>query len=143
MRLGPRDMGARASYTPARRELSNVASDSVVNEARVGFLSHPKTMRPNARFVSLLSRLRLLHARARARARSAPSFVLSVACPPHPISRPLPVFCIRYRIPTTSGLRSRFSAAGLTVVPRRCRVAVKRTKDETSARAGAPIPPRR
>lgn len=66
-----------------------VVSDSVLNEARVGFLSHPKTMCRTAPTVVSLPSVYL--------ARSAsPCFALSV------VLQPLPVFCIRYRIPTTS-----------------------------------------
>lgn len=66
-----------------------VVSDSVLNEARVGFLSHPKTMCRAAPMIVSLPSVRLAHS-------ASPCFALSVAL------RPLPVFCIRYRIPTTS-----------------------------------------
>lgn len=94
-----------------------VVSDSVVNEARVGFLSHPKTMcRAAPTVVSLPS----------VRPARSPCFVLLSAA-----LRPLPVFCIRYRIRTTS-VPVVFATGLLSAVPRGCPslvIVVKRTRN--------------
>jgi len=84
--------GHMSCFSSARENLSFVVvSDSVLNEARVGFLSHPKTMCGAAPTVMSLPLVCLA-------CLASPCFALSVAL------RPLPVFCIRYRIPTTSVL---------------------------------------
>lgn len=73
-----------------------VVSDSALNEARVGFLSHPKTMcrralaAPAGRVFAFRRLARLAYGGV-----SLASFFLGLPWP-------LPVFCIRYRIPTTS-----------------------------------------
>jgi len=84
---GPRH--GHTSCSPLARVYPAVVSDSVLNEPRVGFLSHPKTMCRTALTVVSLPLVYLARL-------ASPFFALSV------VLRPLPVFCIRYRIPTTS-----------------------------------------
>lgn len=106
----------RASCTPFGEGLSfAVVSDSVLNEARVGFLSHSKTM------------YRCPHGRVFAFS-SPGSFGVSPASRSFCGPRPLPVFCIRYRIPTTSVLV--VPAARLLSLCARDLVAIREIKGE-------------
>ena len=84
---GPRH--GHTSCSPSARVYPAVVSDSVLNEPRVGFLSHPKTMCRTAPTIVSLPSVYLARS-------GSPCFVLSV------VLRPLLVFCIRYCIPTTS-----------------------------------------
>lgn len=148
---GPGETRAHVVYFSFGRRGSDsfaVVSDSVLNEARVEFLSHPKTMRPRAaptvpRVSAFGPAVRLVVRRL------LPRFVSSPGLPPLP-SGPLPVFCIRYRIPTTSVPdQEGFSTFELSLQPLSCASApaasaIKRTTDSIpSARAQGVFPSRK